>query len=46
MNPDDLATHKMLVRRLADDRIKVGEAVLDAVKIHFSPPDAGIILGS
>lgn len=37
VNPDDLASHKMLVRRIADERIKLGAALLAAVKLHFSP---------
>jgi hypothetical protein len=37
MNPDDLAPHKMMVRRAGADRITLAGVPTDTVKIHFSP---------
>ena len=37
MNPDDLAAHKMMVRRAGTERITLAGVPTDTVKIHFSP---------
>ncbi len=41
LNPDDLSTHKMQVRRAGRERVVVNATTLDAVRVHFSP--AGIL---
>jgi hypothetical protein len=40
MNPDDLAPHKMMVRRAGMDRITLAGVPTPALKIHFSPAGA------
>jgi hypothetical protein len=41
LNMDDLVPHKMLVRRVGQERIQIHGAAIDALKIHFSP--AGVL---
>lgn len=40
VNPDDLATHKMLARQAGTERREVTGAQVDTFKIHFSPAGA------
>jgi hypothetical protein len=40
LDPADLASHKMQVRRAGAERITVRGTTVDAVKIHFSPAGA------
>jgi len=40
LNPDDLATHKMLARRAGSERLEIAGAQVDTFKIHFSPAGA------
>jgi hypothetical protein len=40
LDPDDLAPHKMQVKRTGSERITVRGKSLDALKIHFSPAGA------
>jgi hypothetical protein len=40
VNPDDLAPHKMMVRRAGADQITLAGAPVPALKIHFSPAGA------
>jgi hypothetical protein len=37
VNPDDLAPHKMMVRRAGAERITLAGVLTEALKIHFSP---------
>jgi len=37
VNPDDLVPHKMLTRRIGEERIPLGGTSMDSVKVHFSP---------
>lgn len=40
LNPDDLATHKMLARRAGAERLEIAGTQVDTFKIHFSPAGA------
>jgi hypothetical protein len=40
VDPDDLAPHKMLVRRASIESVEVGGARLEAIRVHFSPAGA------
>jgi hypothetical protein len=40
LNPDDLATHKMLARRAGRERREIAGEQVDTFKIHFSPAGA------
>jgi hypothetical protein len=40
VNPDDIAPHKMMVRRAGTERITLAGALTEALKIHFSPAGA------
>ena len=40
LNPDDLATHKMLARKAGTERREIAGVLVDTFKIHFSPAGA------